>query len=83
MLIHHGAPNSNIVSLAKFKSASGRVRKLVWVPVGEDGAFDIAEFEKRLTDRTKLVAITHNVDALGTVVPISRSSRSPMRAASR
>jgi len=61
---HH----SNIVPWHFIRERQGA--KLVWVPVGEDGAFDIAEFEKRLTDRTKLVAITHMSNALGTVVPI-------------
>lgn len=49
--------------------------KLVWVPVDDDGAFDIAEFEKRLTDKTKLVAITHMSNVLGTVVPIKEICR--------
>jgi len=44
--------------------------KLVWVPVDDEGRFDIAEFEARLTERTKLVAITHVSNVLGTVVPI-------------
>jgi len=44
--------------------------KLVWVPVDDEGRFDIAEFEARLTERTRLVAITHVSNVLGTVVPI-------------
>jgi len=61
---HH----SNIVPWHFIRERQGA--KLVWVPVDEDGAFHIEEFEKRLTDRTKLVAITHMSNALGTVVPI-------------
>lgn len=61
---HH----SNIVPWHFIRERQGA--RLVWVPVGEDGAFDIEEFEKRLTERTKLVAITHMSNALGTVVPI-------------
>jgi cysteine desulfurase/selenocysteine lyase len=61
---HH----SNIVPWHFIRERQGA--KIVWVPVDEDGAFHIEEFEKRLTDRTKLVAITHMSNALGTVVPI-------------
>lgn len=40
-----------------------------WAPVDHDGNFLIEELEKLLTPRTKLVAITHMSNALGTVVP--------------
>ena len=30
-----------------------------WAPVDDDGTFDLDEFEKLLTERTKIVAITH------------------------
>ncbi len=36
----------------------------------DEGAFDMEAFEKCLTERTKLIAITHMSNALGTVVPI-------------
>ncbi|TIS08500.1 MAG: cysteine desulfurase, partial [Mesorhizobium sp.] len=49
--------------------------KLVWVPVDDLGAFHIEEFEKRLTNSTKLVAITHMSNALGTVTPIKEIVR--------
>ena len=61
---HH----SNIVPWHFIRERQGA--KLVWVPVDDDGAFHIEEFEKRLTDRTKLIAITHMSNALGTVVPV-------------
>jgi cysteine desulfurase/selenocysteine lyase len=63
---HH----SNIVPWHFIRERQGA--KLVWVPVDDDGAFHIEEFEARLTDRTKLVAITHMSNALGTVTPIAR-----------
>jgi cysteine desulfurase/selenocysteine lyase len=43
--------------------------------VDDQGAFHIEEFEKRLTDRTKLVAITHMSNVLGTVTPIKEILR--------
>jgi cysteine desulfurase/selenocysteine lyase len=41
-----------------------------WAPVDEEGNFLIAEFEKLLTPRTKMVAITHMSNMLGTLVPV-------------
>ncbi|WP_337266765.1 cysteine desulfurase [Oryzifoliimicrobium ureilyticus] len=61
---HH----SNIVPWHFLRERQGA--KLVWVPVDDDGAFHIEEFEKRLTDRTKLIALTHMSNALGTIVPV-------------
>ena len=66
---HH----SNIVPWHFIRERQGA--KLVWVPVDEQGAFHIEEFEKRLTDRTKLVAITHMSNVLGTVTPIKEIVR--------
>lgn len=66
---HH----SNIVPWHFIRERQGA--KLVWAPVDEDGEFHIEEFEKRLTERTKLVAITHMSNALGTVTPIKEIVR--------
>ncbi|MFN4212007.1 MAG: cysteine desulfurase, partial [Devosia sp.] len=49
--------------------------KLVWAPVTDDGAFDMEAFVGCLTERTKLIAITHMSNALGTVVPIKEVCR--------
>ncbi len=61
---HH----SNIVPWHFHRERHGA--KLVWVYVKEDGSFDLDAFSDALTDRTKLVAITHMSNVLGTVVPI-------------
>ncbi|WP_318761924.1 cysteine desulfurase [Aminobacter niigataensis] len=66
---HH----SNIVPWHFIRERQGA--KLVWVPVDDLGAFHIEEFEKRLTDRTKLIAVTHMSNALGTVTPIKEICR--------
>ncbi len=66
---HH----SNIVPWHFVRERNGA--KLVWVPVDEDGVFHIEEFEKRLTDRTKLVAVTHMSNVLGTVTPVREICR--------
>jgi cysteine desulfurase/selenocysteine lyase len=66
---HH----SNIVPWHFIRERQGA--KLVWVPVDDDGVLHVEEFEKRLTDRTKLVAITHMSNVLGTVTPIREICR--------
>ena len=66
---HH----SNIVPWHFIRERQGA--KLVWVPVDDEGAFHIEAFEKSLTERTKLVAITHMSNALGTVVPVKEICR--------
>ncbi len=63
---HH----SNIVPWHFIRERQGA--KLVFTPVDDEGIFHIEEFEKRLTERTKLVAITHMSNALGTVTPIKK-----------
>jgi len=66
---HH----SNIVPWHFIRERQGA--KLVWVPVDDEGAFHIEDFEKSLTARTKLVAITQMSNALGTVTPIKQIVR--------
>ena len=61
---HH----SNIVPWHFLRERKGAVLK--WAPVDDEGNFLIDEFEALLTDKTKIVAITHMSNVLGTVVPI-------------
>src|SRR5215510_7777836 len=61
---HH----SNIVPWHFLRERHGAVIK--WAPVDDEGNFLIEEFAKLLTDRTRMVAITHMSNMLGTVVPI-------------
>jgi cysteine desulfurase/selenocysteine lyase len=61
---HH----SNIVPWHFLRERQGAVIK--WAPVDEEGNFLIDEFEKLLTPRTKLIAITHMSNMLGTLVPV-------------
>ena len=61
---HH----SNIVPWHFIRERQGA--KLVWAPIDDDGAFHIEDFVKCLTERTKLIAITHMSNALGTIVPV-------------
>jgi cysteine desulfurase/selenocysteine lyase len=40
------------------------------VPINDAGELDVAEYERLLSDRTKLVAMTHVSNALGTINPV-------------
>ena len=61
---------SNIVPWHFLRERQGAVLK--WAPVDDDGNFLIEEFQKLLGPRTKMVAITHMSNALGTIVPVKQ-----------
>ena len=61
---HH----SNIVPWHFLRERQGAVIK--WAPVDDDGNILIEDFERLLSPRTKLVALTHMSNMLGTVVPV-------------
>jgi len=61
---HH----SNIVPWHFLRERQGAVLK--WVDVTDTGELDLEAFEKALSPRTKLVAITHMSNVLGTVTPL-------------
>ena len=61
---HH----SNIVPWNFLRERQGAVIK--WAPIDDEGNFLLDEFEKLLTPRTKLIAITQMSNALGTIVPV-------------
>lgn len=63
---HH----SNIVPWHFHRERGGAVLK--WAPVADNGEFLLDEFEALLSDKTKIVAITHMSNVLGTVVPIKQ-----------
>jgi cysteine desulfurase / selenocysteine lyase len=66
---HH----SNIVPWHFLRERNGAVIK--WAPIDDEGNFLLDEFERLLTDRTKLVAVTHMSNVLGTVVPVKEVVR--------
>ncbi|MCD2182102.1 cysteine desulfurase [Rhizobium sp. GN54] len=66
---HH----SNIVPWHFIRERQGA--KLVWAPVDDSGAFHVEDFVKCLTEKTKLIAITHMSNALGTIVPVKEICR--------
>lgn len=61
---HH----SNIVPWHYHRERNGAVLK--WAPIDDNGELNLDELEHLLTPRTKLLAITHMSNVLGTIVPI-------------
>ena len=61
---HH----SNIVPWHFLRERQGAIIR--WIEVDDSGAFSIADFEAKLTDRTKLVSVTHMSNVLGTINPV-------------
>jgi cysteine desulfurase/selenocysteine lyase len=66
---HH----SNIVPWNYLRERKGAVLK--WVPISDRGEFLLDEFERLLSPRTKIVAVTHVSNVLGTVVPVNEVCR--------
>jgi cysteine desulfurase/selenocysteine lyase len=63
---HH----SNIVPWQLLREATGCVLKIA--PVALDGSIDIEEFSKVVGPRTKLIAVAHVSNVLGTVLPVHK-----------
>lgn len=63
---HH----ANIVPWQLIQDQCGFTIKVV--PILKDGLLDMSAFEALLSDRTKLISITHISNALGTVNPVAR-----------
>ena len=61
---HH----ANIVPWHFLRERHGALIK--WAPVDDSGNFLLDEFERLLTDRTRMVAITQMSNVLGTIVPV-------------
>jgi cysteine desulfurase/selenocysteine lyase len=68
-LEHH----SNIVPWQLACERSGA--RLVVAPVSDDGALDLGRFAEKLSDRTRVVALSHVSNTLGTVLPIAEMAR--------
>ncbi len=66
---HH----SNIVPWHFLRERQGALLK--WAPIDDDGNFLLDEFERLISPRTKLIALTHMSNVLGTIVPIKEVVR--------
>jgi len=61
---HH----SNIVPWYMIAQEKGAILKVI--PINENGELIIEEFDKLLTERTKIVSVVHVSNALGTINPV-------------
>ena len=68
IIISHMEHHANIVPWQLLRDAIGIELKVA--PVDDAGNFLMAEFEQLLSSKTKLVAVTHVSNVLGTIVPI-------------
>jgi cysteine desulfurase/selenocysteine lyase len=66
---HH----SNIVPWHFLRERKGAVLK--WAPISDSGEFLLDEFERLIGPRTRMVALAHMSNVLGTVVPIREVAR--------
>lgn len=69
ILEHH----SNIVPWNFLRERRGAVIK--WAPISDTGEFLIDEFERLLSPRTKMIALTHMSNVTGTLVPVEEVCR--------
>ncbi|MDI6623970.1 MAG: cysteine desulfurase [Brevundimonas sp.] len=74
---HH----SNIVPWHLLRERRGAVLK--WIPVLDDGSLDMAAYADLLGPKTKVVAVTHMSNVLGTVNPVAEITRLAQAAGAR
>ena len=68
IIVSHMEHHSNIVPWQLLCEEKGA--KLKVVPIDDAGEFLFDEYEKLLSERTKLVAVTHASNALGSITPV-------------
>ncbi len=70
VLIGEAEHHANIVPWQQLRDLQGIVLKVA--PINEAGELDMAAFERLLTARTRLVAIGHVSNALGSINPVAQ-----------
>jgi cysteine desulfurase/selenocysteine lyase len=68
VIVSHMEHHANIVPWQLLRDNIGIVIRVA--PIHEDGSLDMSAYESLLGPRTKLVAMTHTSNALGSIVPI-------------
>ena len=68
IVVSHLEHHANIVPWQQLVQKAGATLRVI--PVDDDGQLDLARFEALLGARTRLVAIAHVSNVLGTVVPV-------------
>ena len=73
IVISEAEHHSNIVPWQILRDQKGAVLKVL--PVDDEGAVHLDQFRELLSERTKIVAVTHVSNVLGTVYPIKEMAR--------
>ncbi len=73
ILISHLEHHANIVPWQMVCEQTGATLKVI--PITQAGEVDFQAFEQLLSPRTRLLALTHVSNALGTIVPVERFVR--------
>jgi cysteine desulfurase/selenocysteine lyase len=73
IVLSHMEHHANIVPWQLLREDIGVVLRVA--PIDDDGNFLLEEYQKLLNERTKLVAMTHVSNTLGTVVPMAEVIR--------
>jgi cysteine desulfurase / selenocysteine lyase len=81
ILISHLEHHSNIVPWQQLAEQTGA--KLRVIPVDDDGQLLLDAYTDLLTDRTRLVAVSHVSNVLGTIVPVSEIAAAAHRAGAK
>ena len=68
IIISHLEHHANIVPWQQLALERGANLKVI--PVDSTGQIDLFQFQRLLSDRTKIVSITHVSNALGTITPV-------------
>ena len=66
---HH----ANLIPWQQLAKRTGAVLK--WFEVNETGRLDLSNIEGVITERTKIVALTHQSNVLGTIIPLSEIAK--------
>ncbi len=69
IIVSHAEHHSNLIPWQMLMQRKGI--KLKWLPLTTDGRIDISQLEKLITDRTRLVAITHASNVTGAITDLT------------
>ncbi|MGA0544240.1 aminotransferase class V-fold PLP-dependent enzyme [Brevundimonas sp. VNH65] len=73
ILVSEMEHHSNIVPWHMLREGHGAVLK--WIPILDDGTLDMAAYVDLLGPRTRIVAVTHMSNVLGTINPVAEITR--------
>jgi cysteine desulfurase/selenocysteine lyase len=73
ILLSYMEHHSNLIPWQLISQQTGA--KLRFIPLTSDGRLDLSDLPKLLTKKTKLVALTHASNVLGTINPVAELSR--------